>query len=201
MLPVLSHKLQTRLWGREKPHWVRELAKKWEGCLSTSIRSWNICMSVEKWICLCSGFMLSKFKICRHLCQTVRDASINFEQVVRNDRYPFLIIPSLVQTAPPSRILNNEDLPEDSLDNSSTLFNQDYSVSDPPDESPGVALARQRRRIDQFMDDNIHNDRIMLQMTELYAPILRVIDEHDAFNRRRRFPTTSSLRGSVRYAN
>lgn len=201
IVPVLTHKLYMRMWGREKPYWVGELAKEWAYCISSSVNSWNYNMSLEWWYCSCSGYLHSRYKICKHLCQATNEQNFSFSKIIRNDRPPFLVIPSIVQSSAPISILNNEDLIGDPHDFDSMVHHELPSAHETYQESPGMTLARQRRRIDKFLDDNIHNDHIMLQMTEYYAPILRVIDEHDAFNRRRRFPTTSSLRGSVRYAN
>ncbi|GES87831.1 ATP-dependent DNA helicase Pif1 [Rhizophagus clarus] len=84
-------KLQQIHNGRERPDWIKDFKYKWKNLIKQPVTNMYI-TDVENWICGCSYYLTSRFKLCKHLVQQKGIVTDKFfENIRRNYQPPFLI--------------------------------------------------------------------------------------------------------------
>ncbi|GBC06809.1 hypothetical protein RclHR1_07060002 [Rhizophagus clarus] len=86
-----QRKLQQIHNGRERPDWIKDFKYKWKNLIKQPVTNMYI-TDVENWICGCSYYLTSRFKLCKHLVQQKGIVTDKFfENIRRNYQPPFLI--------------------------------------------------------------------------------------------------------------
>lgn len=195
-MPVLWHKLNLRLMGRVNPNWVRDFLVEWHEKKSRSMNSSHFNTSVENWYCSCVDFLLSRFNLCMHLCQadSVIYANIDLAQVSRNDSYPFLRIPMILQNGhlnssfpigEPMAPLNNY---------LAHIADREAEREEPSGlDDDNEIITRHIEDLMVYQQENRHDGRAMRKLRDSLKRSLRVVEEYKAHQRRRLMPTTTSL--------
>lgn len=203
-MPVLWHKFNMRVLGRVPPLWAHDLLNEWNDKKDKEINSTHYNTNFRHWYCSCIDYLLSRFHLCKHLCQTdpLQNINIDFKKVTRNDSYPFLEIPGI----PQSTSVSHHSHTGVSYTHMSEYLAQ-LSVPEPAGEEPEVDECRMANEIMSgfiedltvFQQENSHNHRALQSMLQTMSRATRAMEEYKANKRRRLLPTTSSLRGPNRY--
>jgi len=93
LLPHYQQRQNRIIQGREKPSWRKEFKKEWRICEKHEKKENTHVTDVEKWVCSCNSFLLSRWPICYHLVQLKKDLENDpafFTKVKRQGIYPFL---------------------------------------------------------------------------------------------------------------
>jgi len=95
LLPHYQQRQDRILQGREKPSWKKDFKKEWRKCEKHEKKENTHVTIVEKWVCSCYAFLLSRWPICYHLVLLLQKDIGNdlafFTNVKRQGIYPFLI--------------------------------------------------------------------------------------------------------------
>src|ERR1044072_910863 len=67
LLPHYQQRQDRILQGREKPSWKKDFKKAWRKCENHEKKENTHVTIVEKWVCSCYAFLLSRWPMCYHL--------------------------------------------------------------------------------------------------------------------------------------
>ena len=93
LLPHYQQRQNRIAQGREKPSWRIDFKRDWRICEKHEKKENTHVTNMEKWVCSCYAFLLSRWPICYHLVQLQKDFGNDlafFTKVKRQGIYPFL---------------------------------------------------------------------------------------------------------------